>query len=159
MDYEQLIAYFPDDPKAERLKEYKTQKWKRFRQAQLDKQPWCCECRVVKANTVDHIRPHGDDWRLWFYVEDNVQSMCKPCHSRKTTTVDDVANGNTFVDRLAGSVRVRQLMAGGGIRSLGSLGAASTPRANLYISRGIIRADKNNSSPMKIALGRVYDGQ
>ena len=62
--------------------------WKALREAKLQQDPWCAHClaqdKHTPASEVDHIRPFkgkGDplrlDWR-------NLQSLCKPCHSRKT---------------------------------------------------------------------------
>jgi 5-methylcytosine-specific restriction protein A len=36
---------------------------------------------------VDHIRPHKGDRGL-LYANENVQSLCESCHSRKTATED-----------------------------------------------------------------------
>jgi len=38
---------------------------------------------VSPAQVVDHIVPHRGDMRL-FWDESNWQSLCKPCHDRKT---------------------------------------------------------------------------
>jgi 5-methylcytosine-specific restriction protein A len=37
----------------------------------------------VRAEVVDHIRPHRGDWAL-FIDPGNHQSLCKSCHDRKT---------------------------------------------------------------------------
>jgi hypothetical protein len=44
------------------------------------------------ANVVDHIIPHRGDMEL-FWDESNWQSMCEPCHNRKTAS-EDGAFGN-----------------------------------------------------------------
>lgn len=36
---------------------------------------------------VDHIRPHKSNYDL-FWDPNNWQSMCDPCHSKKTATED-----------------------------------------------------------------------
>ena len=47
----------------------------------------CVECmrsdRAVSATVVDHIIPHRGDLKL-FWDENNLQSLCKPHHDRKT---------------------------------------------------------------------------
>jgi 5-methylcytosine-specific restriction protein A len=62
---------------------YKGKRWRRLRNTQLTKQPFCqCpehEGRYVEADIVDHIKPHRGDLRL-FYDPDNLQSMTKHCH-------------------------------------------------------------------------------
>ena len=71
----------------ERLKWYKTQQWYRLRRLFLKDSPFCCDCGE-KADTVDHINGHDPlTWREHFY-EGPFQSMCHPCHSRKTALFD-----------------------------------------------------------------------
>lgn len=62
-------------------------KWRRVRAAKLRADPLCEHCtregRVRAATEVDHIIPieQRPDLRLdW----DNLQSLCNPCHERKT---------------------------------------------------------------------------
>lgn len=49
--------------------------------------PLCAECerqgRVAPATVVDHIIPHKGNYDL-FWDMSNWQSLCKPCHDRKT---------------------------------------------------------------------------
>ena len=40
-----------------------------------------------EATVVDHIKPHKGNEKL-FYDLKNLQSMCKPCHDRKTAKKD-----------------------------------------------------------------------
>ncbi|NIO42218.1 MAG: HNH endonuclease [Burkholderiales bacterium] len=66
---------------------YSLKIWADLRRAQLDKKPLCEKCEskgyVVRANTVDHIKPFKNDW--WLFTDpDNLQSLCKICHDRKT---------------------------------------------------------------------------
>ena len=59
--------------------------WQKIRAAQLQREPWCRECRrkeyTEPATQVDHIVPKAnggtDD-------EENLQSLCARHHSRKT---------------------------------------------------------------------------
>mgnify|MGYP003136418375 CR=1 FL=1 len=56
-------------------------RWRRARALQLDNHPWCNDCGKP-ANEVHHVvalRAGGA--RL---DPANMQSLCKPCHSRKT---------------------------------------------------------------------------
>ncbi|MBS0205687.1 MAG: HNH endonuclease [Planctomycetes bacterium] len=75
-------------PRAYR-KWYSLDIWSRRRDAQLNKQPLCEAClaqtpeQITGATDVDHIVPHRGNWGL-FIDPANLQSLCKPCHSRKT---------------------------------------------------------------------------
>lgn len=57
----------------------------------LREHPLCAEClkqgRYTQATVVDHIRPHRGDKAL-FWDKSNWQSLCKPCHDRKTGRFD-----------------------------------------------------------------------
>lgn len=86
-------------------------RWQKFRKAWLAKHPLCGDrlngssnehslCvatgRTVAANIVDHIVPFRGDEGLQF-DEGNLQSLCKPCHDRKTAMEDGgfIAEGHT----------------------------------------------------------------
>jgi 5-methylcytosine-specific restriction protein A len=57
-------------------------RWQKLRAAFLIQHPQCAACHDP-ANEVDHIIPHrGNQAKL--YDWDNLQSLCKPCHSKKT---------------------------------------------------------------------------
>jgi 5-methylcytosine-specific restriction protein A len=49
--------------------------------------PLCAECkregRIRAGEVVDHIEPHRGDWSK-FWDSNNWQSLCDPCHRRKT---------------------------------------------------------------------------
>jgi len=66
-------------------------KWQTLRRQFLLTHPLCVECqragRLTPAEVVDHIVPHrGDPVKMW--SEANWQSLCKPCHDRKTGAQD-----------------------------------------------------------------------
>lgn len=89
---------------AERQAEYDAQRgtaahrgygfrWRRLRKMFLQAHPHCAdphgiheeEGQIVAATEVDHITPKERGGRdAW----DNLQSLCKPCHSRKTAIED-----------------------------------------------------------------------
>ncbi len=68
-----------------------TSRWQKARAGWLRSHPLCVHCqaegRVRAANEVDHIVPHKGDSTL-FWDNTNWQSLCKPCHSLKTSTED-----------------------------------------------------------------------
>ena len=66
---------------------YTSARWRRVRLEQLRCQPFCTQCGDVACD-VDHVIPHTgpDDPRFWDRT--NLNSLCKPCHSRKTATRD-----------------------------------------------------------------------
>lgn len=61
--------------------------WTRARLAFLRQNPLCRICQtqglLAPATVVDHIIPHRGDMRLFWDVS-NWQSLCRPCHGRKT---------------------------------------------------------------------------
>ena len=76
------------DAARERHKLYAQPVWtNRLRPAQLLRQPFCADCARhgvrTRATEVDHIVPNGGDAAL-FRDAENLQSLCKACHSRKT---------------------------------------------------------------------------
>jgi 5-methylcytosine-specific restriction protein A len=74
------------DPAVKRL--YNSRQWKAMRAAQLAAHPWCAKCSsssaLVMASEVDHITPHNGD-PILFFDASNLQSLCKPHHSLKTS--------------------------------------------------------------------------
>lgn len=66
-------------------------KWRVARLEHLAKNPLCVRCYATQlieaATVVDHIIPHKGDKKL-FWSRSNWQSLCKPCHDRKTATED-----------------------------------------------------------------------
>lgn len=62
-------------------------KWRKYRKLFLMQHALCVECerqgRLTEATIVDHIVDHNGDHTL-FWDPDNHQSLCKPCHDRKT---------------------------------------------------------------------------
>jgi 5-methylcytosine-specific restriction protein A len=58
--------------------------WRRIRAQFLKYFPQCCQC-AAKATEVDHIKPLASGGsNKW----ENLQPLCKPCHSRKTVRYD-----------------------------------------------------------------------
>ena len=72
------------DPRVKRM--YNSRRWRSMRERQLANEPWCVDCVArgihVSACEVDHVIPHRGDASLFFGGK--LQSLCKPCHSRKT---------------------------------------------------------------------------
>ena len=66
---------------------YNTRQWKRLRASHLWNNPLCVEClkngKSVAASIVDHIKPHKGNTHL-FNDCDNLQSLCKYHHDKKT---------------------------------------------------------------------------
>ena len=73
--------------RAEALRFYTSKRWREFRVALLEENPWCVECQrlgsFVRATEVDHIVPRRERPDLSF-ARTNAQSMCKSHHSAKT---------------------------------------------------------------------------
>lgn len=70
---------------------YHTARWLALRKIMLATHPLCAECRrqgrVTVATEIDHIKPHKGDLFGFFEIQ-NLQPLCKPCHSRKTARED-----------------------------------------------------------------------
>lgn len=70
---------------------YSNAPWKTLRRKWLQSNPLCVECKrqgiITPADTVDHIRPHKGNWELFMDTE-NLQSLCKQCHDKKTVKSD-----------------------------------------------------------------------
>lgn len=68
---------------------YRTSRWRDAARRWLRSHPLCAECerqgRVTAGRIVDHIVPHRGDMSL-FWNQENWQTLCQPCHNRKTAT-------------------------------------------------------------------------
>lgn len=71
-----------------RIKTPYNYRWQRVRDHWLKYHPLCVHCMdkgILKAaNEVDHVIPHKGDMKL-FWDNSNYQSLCKSCHSKKTS--------------------------------------------------------------------------
>jgi len=72
----------PRDRKASDNGFYSLAPWRRLRAWWLARHPLCVACSSP-ANEVDHIKPRSSAPELSYSLQ-NLQSMCKSCHSRKT---------------------------------------------------------------------------
>jgi len=59
--------------------------WRKLRAMVLNEQPICQHCRREAATEVDHIVPLS---RGGENTMENLQGLCKSCHSRKTARED-----------------------------------------------------------------------
>lgn len=68
---------------------YKKPIWFARRGDCLKASRFCCATPgcVNRATDVDHITAHRGNWDL-FISRENLQALCKPCHSRKTASED-----------------------------------------------------------------------
>ena len=62
---------------------YNNRRWRKKRQALLDREPLCRECRklgkVTVATVADHVIEHRGDPDLFWHGE--LQPLCSNCHS------------------------------------------------------------------------------
>lgn len=86
---ERMYGYTPAKPTQTesrgRLREYyKTNRWRRERNAFIKSHPVCEECkrqgRVRAGEVVDHIMPHPI---VDFWKRENWQTLCKACNNAK----------------------------------------------------------------------------
>lgn len=63
-------------------------RWRKLRSWQLRRRPLCQHCeqngRIRQATEVDHIKPFRDRFDPLRLDPENLQSLCNPCHERKT---------------------------------------------------------------------------
>lgn len=62
---------------------YGTSLWQKAREAALQREPICLSCNRRVATEVDHV-----DNNRYNLKPDNLRSLCKSCHSRKTVQQD-----------------------------------------------------------------------
>ena len=67
---------------------YNNSRWAKASKTFRERNPLCAHCLergiTTPAACVDHIIPHGYDWKL-FWDSNNWQSLCWSCHSIKTS--------------------------------------------------------------------------
>lgn len=64
-----------------RVKFRDTQRWRKLSKKVRRENPFCVSCGYL-GDDVDHINPVASGGAL--YAEDNLQVLCKSCHSKKT---------------------------------------------------------------------------
>lgn len=88
---------------------YGKARWKRLRASFLRDNPRCVRCSA-KAQVVDHTHGHGPGWEERFHDPRCLQSLCRSCHSIKTTTEEQTSGHlgrGTGRDTAGGADRVR----------------------------------------------------
>jgi 5-methylcytosine-specific restriction protein A len=75
---------------------YNNTRWRTYSRNRLAQYPLCVRCSGL-AEVTDHIKPHRGDYEA-FWDPANHQSLCKPCHDRKTAR-EDGAFGRPAVER------------------------------------------------------------
>lgn len=66
---------------------YKTRRWQKLRALHLAQSPICNICERAAASVLDHIEPVRIN-PAGFWNEDNLQTVCRRCHDRKSATDD-----------------------------------------------------------------------
>ncbi|PHM73577.1 HNH endonuclease [Xenorhabdus kozodoii] len=69
-------------------------RWGRYRLQYLKANPLCVHCLqqdiYASATIVDHIIPIQGEADVLFWPASNHQSLCQPCHNRKTVQTDPI---------------------------------------------------------------------
>lgn len=60
---------------------YNSAAWRRAREIKLGDVPWCEECNQAAAEHVHHKKPLQDCTPAERIAQDNLQSVCLPCHN------------------------------------------------------------------------------
>ena len=81
---------------------YKGKRWQKMRAWQLTVEPHCRMCwqrgvRNLAVTDVDHIKPHRGNADLFFDPE-NLQSLCRNCHSSIKQTLEKNETRGTLLD-------------------------------------------------------------
>lgn len=96
--------------------------WRNLRKLVLSRDPVCRICQRNAATVADHVIPHKGQWSL-FTDLNNLQGICRPCHSIKTAKEDGgwgnarqpnagptaQATGNTGRQFISSSISVQKL--------------------------------------------------
>lgn len=73
--------------RTQRQRMYHSKFWRVARKMHIQENPMCVHCNranITRAATdVDHITPHEGNYKL-FTDPNNLQSLCKSCHGKKT---------------------------------------------------------------------------
>ncbi len=80
------VASTRDSEKERKVHRLYDRRWKKAREAQLAKEPWCADCLraniYTAASEVHHDERHeGDREKFW---SSSKTSLCKTCHSKRT---------------------------------------------------------------------------
>jgi len=80
---------------------YSSRRWRRLKQLQLQRQPWCSICADrgelgIVATEVDHVEPHRGDRAKFFLGE--LQSLCKHCHDSVKRGIEIRGFDATLID-------------------------------------------------------------
>ncbi|MCG3462960.1 HNH endonuclease [Xenorhabdus bovienii] len=83
-----------DKQRGTRTQQGYSNRWGRYRLQYLKANPLCVHCRqqdiYASATIVDHIIPIQGEADVLFWSEFNHQSLCPPCHNRKTIQTDPI---------------------------------------------------------------------
>jgi len=77
------------------IKLYNSAQWRRMSNKKLSDEPICQICEKHLSTAVDHIEPHRGDLKLFFNYN-NLQALCKKCHSKKTAKEQHEKQKNDF---------------------------------------------------------------
>ena len=59
-------------------------RWQKLRKIVLARDPICVSCKAAPSTEVDHITPRPPAQHAADVTVEELQGLCKPCHSRKT---------------------------------------------------------------------------
>ncbi|KKL05097.1 hypothetical protein LCGC14_2609460 [marine sediment metagenome] len=59
-------------------------RWRKLRKIVLARDPICMTCQEAPSTEVDHIIPRRPEQHAADVTEEELQGLCKPCHSSKT---------------------------------------------------------------------------
>ena len=92
-DHKEMRSVYNEPKRASAARRGYNSRWQRYRKYFLSRYPLCNECGRA-GEVVDHVIPHKGDYKV-FWDTDNHQTLCIPCHNRKTAT-EDMGAWDTF---------------------------------------------------------------
>lgn len=75
-------------------------RWRKLRKIVLARDPICKDCSEAPSTEVDHIIPRAPTQHAADVTEEELQGLCKPCHSKKTRAENRPVPSNSQIAKM-----------------------------------------------------------